>query len=248
MRRMSAALATLLLMGTSALAAPPQPPAGPAGDGPAASAPAGAGPMRDGFRGGMRPGGPMHPPRAELAMHLAMHLAAAETLIGIRSDQLDAWRTYTGALIDFLTPAAPPAFAMGAAGGNFLDRQEAIATRLKDRAAKADALLAAITGLKAKLTPEQVDRLGQVDLMMHPPMRPGWGGRTGEGPAAGGGPWHRPAGPQDGPAMMGPQDMPGPHDEMMAPPEGMQAPDAAPPQDGDNPPPPAIPDHANQPG
>ncbi|WP_097135906.1 hypothetical protein [Rhizobium subbaraonis] len=38
---------------------------------------------------------------------LAMRLAAAETAAGIKSAQLDAWRTFTAALVDFATPSRP---------------------------------------------------------------------------------------------------------------------------------------------
>lgn len=53
---------------------------------------------------------------------LAMRLAAAETAAGIKTAQLDAWRTFTAALVDFATPTrgrhgAGGAMEEDAAGG-----------------------------------------------------------------------------------------------------------------------------------
>ncbi|SHE87335.1 hypothetical protein SAMN02745157_1122 [Kaistia soli DSM 19436] len=155
-------------------------------------------------------------------MRLAERLAGAETLVGIKSDQIDAWRDYTSALIDLFTPPTPPAHPTAGPGGagadNAFARQEQIAQRMKARAAKADALLQAITALRAKLTPQQIDRLSTIELFPRPPMRgPGPEGRgpmdggMGRGPM-GPGAWtfgpgpHRPGAgePADHGPMMGP--------------------------------------------
>lgn len=111
--------------------APPPPPQaqGPAGDkGPEARGP-GAGPEADGPRmmseshgprGG--PGAWRHGPRGMYHGHgmrdmvsparLAVALSAMETGIGIKADQMDAWRTFTGSLIAF-AEASEPSFGPG---------------------------------------------------------------------------------------------------------------------------------------
>ncbi|TPW27767.1 hypothetical protein [Pararhizobium mangrovi] len=56
---------------------------------------------------GMRGMGGMHRHdmrSAHFQMKLAGKLAAVETAIGVRSDQLDAWRAFTSALVDFVGP------------------------------------------------------------------------------------------------------------------------------------------------
>lgn len=58
---------------------------------------------------------------ANRQMRLAEKLAAVETAIGVRSDQLDAWRDFTSKLIAFATPPWQQNRASGpnkAAGGN----------------------------------------------------------------------------------------------------------------------------------
>src|SRR5512135_3021074 len=48
------------------------------------------------------------PPHAFGAGHLAARLGAAETEIGIRANQLDAWRDFTDAMLGVLAPPSPP--------------------------------------------------------------------------------------------------------------------------------------------
>lgn len=62
--------------------------------------------MDRGYRHGGRDRdrGPRRWPGAVFGERLAMRLAAAETAAGIKTAQLDAWRTFTAALVDFATP------------------------------------------------------------------------------------------------------------------------------------------------
>ncbi|TPK97981.1 MULTISPECIES: hypothetical protein [unclassified Mesorhizobium] len=173
-----------------ALAAQPEP--GAPGDQPPAidrQDDAGPGPMRwHGQRWAMRHGpedfGPrrMGPPPEMLAAHLSL----LETRIGIRSEQLDAWRDYTSALQAVLAPRARPDFGLGGTGGPGPDRpapgaardpfalQEKLADDVTTRAASAAKLKDAIATLRSKLTPEQLEILASADRPHGPPPGP-WG-------------------------------------------------------------------------
>ena len=151
---------------------------------------AGPGPMPwPGPHGSMRHGpeafGPrrLGPPPEMLAARLSM----LETRIGIRSEQLDAWRDYTSALQAVL---APPRFdhGPGAPGGPGPEAggvpdqakrdpfafQERLADEVTRRAASAAKLKDAIAALRAKLTPEQLEILASADRPHGPPPGP-WG-------------------------------------------------------------------------
>ncbi|TPI60636.1 hypothetical protein FJ420_06700 [Mesorhizobium sp. B3-1-3] len=170
------------------LAAQPEP--GAPGDQPPAfdrQDDAGPGPMRwHGQHWAMRHGpedfGPrrMGPPPEMLAAHLSL----LETRIGIRSEQLDAWRDYTSALQAVLAPPARPDFGLGGTGGPDPDRpapsaardpfafQEKLADEVTTRAASAAKLKDAITALRSKLTPEQLEILASADRPHGPPPGP----------------------------------------------------------------------------
>ena len=143
--------------------------------------------MRDRARGprgfgphGRHAGPPPFGPR--FGPPLAARLAAQETAIGIRSNQLDAWRDYADALQAMLAPPkrpdAPKAdepFAM----------QQALAEDVAVRGKAAERLKSAIDALKPKLSPEQLERAARV---MGPeafgPKGPGFWRRGFGGPKA----------------------------------------------------------------
>ncbi|MDX8449317.1 hypothetical protein [Mesorhizobium captivum] len=151
------------------------------------------GPMRHGPQGpegfGFRR---MGPPPPEM---LAARLSALETRIGIRTEQLDAWRDYTSALQAVL---APPRFDHGPGTRNAPEAsgpeaggppapgvpdqaqrdpfafQERLADEVTKRAASAAKLKDAIAALRSKLTPEQIEILASADRPLGPPPGP-WG-------------------------------------------------------------------------
>ncbi|TPL11732.1 hypothetical protein FJ938_03190 [Mesorhizobium sp. B2-4-14] len=140
------------------------------------------GPMRQGPEGfGFRRMGP--PPEL-----LAARLSVLETRIGIRSDQLDAWRDYTSALQAVLAPPPRPDFGPGGPDGRDAGQagpgdqakrdpfafQERLADEVTKRAASAAKLKDAIATLRTKLTPEQLEILASADRPHGPPPGP-WG-------------------------------------------------------------------------
>jgi len=166
------------------------------------------GPMRHGPQG-FGPQGPegfgphrMGPPPEFM---LAARLAALETRVGIRSEQLDAWRDYTSALQAVLAPPShdrgpggtggpgpgePEAKGPDAAPGGKPDPfafQERLADEVTARAASAAKLKDAIAELRTKLTPEQLEILASAERPHGPPPGP-WGGPPEDAAGPGGPP------------------------------------------------------------
>ena len=132
-------------------------------------------------------------------------LNAAETEIGIRSNQLDAWRDFTDALIATMTPPwlqhGPEAGAPGAAPSTQTTEPFARVQRLAENAIErghhAEDLAKAIDALKSKLTPEQLTKVADIEARLSARqggMGPHFGPpQHGPGPRPDGGP----GGPDD---------------------------------------------------
>lgn len=97
-----------------------------------------------------------------IRFRLAGMLSAQETAIGIRVDQQDAWRAYTNALLALIPDRDAVLSVIGAPdedpkGPEAFSRVEALSDVLAGNAEKAQALKKAITELRAKLTPAQLE-------------------------------------------------------------------------------------------
>jgi len=143
-------------------------PAAPLADAPLADAPL-ADPETQGQpdRSGRGDRRERRPPRSRFAgeqdaLSFARNLAAAETALGIRSEQLDSWRAFTDALQAAVIPAPPPEPAPASP-------VEGFAAHLKAEGASGERLRLALDGLRARLNKDQLARFAQLEPALVPP-------------------------------------------------------------------------------
>lgn len=108
-------------------------------------------------------------------MHMAEKLSAMETAVGIRSNQLDAWRKYTSSLVDLVDLTPPPAPAPDAKPAPDAVKPifgEPIADRALDRAEKAKKFKDAASELRKVLDADQLAKLERYALP-HPGPKDG---------------------------------------------------------------------------
>jgi len=121
------------------------------------------------------PKGQMHKGCSKTSVGLAEQLSSMETEIGIRANQLDAWRDFTDALQAMLKPAVPPKPTAPADTSPTETKPAAFARlqRLADdaiaRAKSAETLSKAIETLRSTLTPEQLAKAQSLEEQFGPP-------------------------------------------------------------------------------
>lgn len=104
-------------------------------------------------------------------LQLASRLAALESFIGIQADQFAVWRAYTDALQAFIRSPEAIRETPGIKSADALTQSTALAEQAVARAPLAATLSSTAGSLRARLAPEQIERLQQAGPLL-PPTSP----------------------------------------------------------------------------
>jgi hypothetical protein len=114
---------------------------------------------------------------------LAEKLAVMETEIGIRANQLDAWRDFTDSLQATMRPPMGPLGRSAMPSGDKTEPfslADHVADAAIDRAKSAEELKRAVATLRTTLTPEQLDKVKVIEARFRAKMSRHHGGRHGK--------------------------------------------------------------------
>lgn len=107
---------------------------------------------------------------------LARELATMETEIGIRSNQVDAWRDFTDSILSVTAPSAPPKPPLAVKDGAPSPKREPfalveeLANHTVERGLNAERLIKAIDVLRGVLTPQQLEKVSALEGLFMPPL------------------------------------------------------------------------------